>query len=157
MSPQLLHAHSNLSQLRLMMSSNVSEHVALVFGLLWTVWTLELWIFATFKPNVSEKCPFHSVSLETIWTAVPLKTWHCFVCLPLKVWHMYTAEELLSHFSRYCDCFLLLFPQMVQSCNKDYSLVIPLQHQLKCDWQISSESLYNTMICVCVCGGGGGE
>lgn len=67
------------------MSSDMSKHVALVFGLLWTVWALELWIFATFKSNVSKKRPFHSVSPETIWTAVSFKTQQCFICLPLKV------------------------------------------------------------------------
>jgi len=71
---QQLHACSGLLELGHMMSSDMSKHVALVFGLLRAMWALKLWIFATFKSNMPKKCPFHSVTLETVRALVSFKT-----------------------------------------------------------------------------------
>lgn len=137
----MLHTSSSHSKLWLMISSNMSEHVALVFSLLWAVWALELWIFPTFESNVSKKCPLHSVTLETVWTLVSFKTWRSAIRPPLKVRRMFSVEDLLSHFPGKCAYFLLLPPQMIHSWNKNKNLVLH-QHQFSWNRQKSLKLKY---------------
>lgn len=50
-----------------MTAHNVFHDVCLVFGAVWAVWTVKLWLLAAFSSNVKHKTLFPAIQFSALW------------------------------------------------------------------------------------------